>query len=198
MSNITKALLLSVVAFGLVACESNPPKEAPKKVADCTYPSSPDVAAPDWVCTGSVEGVEVSAQGSERIVQGEVDAAQTFAMASARQKLAAAMKTRVQAMVTKYVGTTGAGSSATMDKVNESVTRQITDATLEGGRLIERKAGREGAVYVWGGMESKQVRKAAETAVKTSMNNDQALWQQFKAKNSKDEMAAEIAKQKVD
>lgn len=198
MSKITKALLLSVVAFGLVACESNPPKEAPKKVADCTYPSSPDVAAPDWICTGSVEGVEVSAQGSERIVQGEVDAAQTFAMASARQKLAAAMKTRVQAMVTKYVGTTGAGSSATMDKVNESVTRQITDATLEGSRLIKSKTAPDGTMYVLVGMDSKQVQKAAETAVKTSMNNDQALWQQFKAKNSKDEMAAEIAKQKVD
>ncbi len=199
MSKITKALLLSVVAFGLAACETNPPKEAPKaKVADCTFPSSPDVAAPDWVCTGSAEGVEVSAVGSEKIVSGETDFAQTMAIASARLKLAGQMKTHVTGMVKKYMETTGAGNSATVDKVNTSVTKQITNETLVGSKMFKSRTSPDGTVYVLVGLDEKAVQKNTETAVKTSMGNDQALWQQFKASKAQDELAADIAKQKLD
>ena len=196
MSKITNVLLMSAIAFGLSACGSNPPKEEPKaKVADCTYPSSPNDAAPDWVCTGTLEGVEVSAQGSEKIVGGEIDFAQTMAIASARTKLAAQLKTHVTASVKKYMETTGAGNSATVDKVNTSVTKQITDATLVGSRMFKSKTSPDGTIYVLVGMDEKAVQKATETAVKTSMGNDQALWQQFKASKAQDELAADIAKQ---
>jgi hypothetical protein len=37
-------------------------------------------------------------------------------------------------------------------------------------------------------------KEATEQILKTSMNNERALWQQFKAAKGQDEMAAEIAK----
>lgn len=197
MSKITSVLLMSVVALGLSACGSNPPKEDPKaKMADCTFPSSPNDPAPDWVCTGSAEGVEVSAMGSEKIVAGDTDFAQTMAVASARSKLASQMKVQVAGMVKKYMETTGAAGSATVDKVNTSVTKQITNETLVGSRLFKSKTSPDGTVYVLVGLDEKSVQKVTEAAVKTSMNNDQALWQQFKASKAQDELAADIAKQK--
>lgn len=199
MSKITNVLLMSVVALGLAACGGAPTKEEPKKVAaDCVFSDAPNVAAPDWVCTGSAEGVEVSATGSEKIVSGEADFAQTMAIASARAKLASQMKVRVRGMVKKYLETTGSGDAATVDKVNTSVTNQITDETLVGSRMFKSRVSPGGIMHVLVGMDEKAVQKAAETAVKTSMGNDQALWQQFKASKAQDEMAAEIAKQKLD
>ena len=44
------------------------------------------------------------------------------------------------------------------------------------------------------GMDPNSVETAAENAIKTSMKNERALWQQFKAQKGQDELAAEIAK----
>lgn len=205
MSKITNALLVSVIAMGLSACETNPvapaaPAAAPAKVAapDCTFPSNPSEAAPDWVCTGNIEGYAVTATGSEKIVGGDADFAETMAMASARAKLAAQFKTQVAAMVKKYMETTGVGTAATIDKVNTSVTKQITNETLTGTKKVKSRTSSDGTLYVLVGVDEASKEKAVEKSVQTSMNNDKALWQQFKAKNGQDEMAAEIAKQKVD
>lgn len=44
------------------------------------------------------------------------------------------------------------------------------------------------------GLDSNTANKIAEHAIKTSMNNEKALWQKFQSKKSLDEMAEEIAK----
>ncbi len=48
------------------------------------------------------------------------------------------------------------------------------------------------------GLDEAAAQKVAETAIKTSMNNDQAAWQQFRAQKGQEELAAEISKQKVE
>jgi hypothetical protein len=53
-------------------------------------------------------------------------------------------------------------------------------------------------MYVLVGLDPKVAKEAAEKVLKTSMNNERALWQQFKASKSQDELAAEIAKMKAD
>jgi len=49
-------------------------------------------------------------------------------------------------------------------------------------------------MYVLVGFDSKLAQKKTEDVLKTSMKNERALWQQFKAKQGQDELAAEIAK----
>jgi hypothetical protein len=53
-------------------------------------------------------------------------------------------------------------------------------------------------MYVLVGLDAASVAKLTEAAVKTSMNNDRALWQKFQAGKAQDEMAAAIAAQKVE
>jgi hypothetical protein len=53
-------------------------------------------------------------------------------------------------------------------------------------------------MYVLVGLDAASVEKLAESAIKTSMKNERALWQQFQAGKAQDELAADIAKQKLE
>ncbi|KAF0206215.1 MAG: hypothetical protein FD173_375 [Gallionellaceae bacterium] len=197
MSKITNVLLFSVVALGLVACGASPVKEAPKKVADCVFPNTQE-AAPGWICDEPVEGVVVSAVGSAEKTAAGIEFMKNMAATAARVQLAQRMKVQVANMVKQYVETTGAGKDESVDKVNTSVTKQITNETLVGTRIFKSRQGPDGTMYVLVGLDEASAQKLTESAVKTSMNNDRALWQKFQAGKSQDEMAAAIAQQKIE
>ncbi len=198
MSKMTNAVLVSVLALGLTACVSEPVKPAAKVAApDCVFAGTND-AAPGWICDEPVEGVEVSAVGSaEASAAGEAFMKQ-MAATDARVQLAQRMKVQVANMVKQYVETTGAGKDETVDRVNTSVTKQITNETLIGTRIFKSRVGTNGKMYVLLGVDATSVQKMAEAAVKTSMNNDRALWQKFQGAKAQDEMAKEIAAMKVE
>jgi len=193
MSKITK-VLFAVVALGLAACSSTPEKAAP--VAECVFPNS-DKAAPLWVCDAPVEGMSVGAVGSSPRSDAGIAFMKQMAATEARVQLAQNMKVQVQNMIKQYAETTGAGSKETVDRVNTSVTKQITDQTLQGTKIFRSIQAPDGTMYVLVGLDEAAAQKLTETAVKTSMGNDQAAWQQFKAQKGQDELAADIAKQKV-
>ena len=173
----------------LTACGS---KEV-KPVADCVFPDAPSVAAPGWICDEPVEGIEVSAVGSAAKSAAGNSFMKNMAATDARVQMAQSMKVHVQNMVKQYAETTGAAASETVDKVNTSVTKQITDQTLTGTKRYKSITSPNGVVYVLIGMDDATAAKATEEVVRTSMNNDKALWQQFKAQKGQDELAAAIA-----
>ena len=182
-----------VITLLLSACGSDEVKQA---AADCVFPDAPSESAPGWVCDQPVEGVEVSAVGvAEKSAAGH-SFMKNMAATDARVQLAQAMKVHVQNMVKQYAETTGAADSETVDKVNTSVTKQITDETLVGTKIFKTRKSPNGALYVLLGMDASIAAAATENALKTSMNNDRALWQQFKAQKGQDELAASIANMK--
>ena len=175
----------------LTACG---PAEVKQAALECSFPDAPAVAAPLWVCDNPVEGIKVSAVDSAEITPGAgVSFAKNMAATSARVQLAQALKVHVQNMVKQYAEVTGSASSATVDKVNTSVTKQITDQTLVGTKRFKTITSPNKVVYVLIGMDSAAAAHATEEVVRTSMNNDKAMWQQFKAQKGQDEMAAAIA-----
>ena len=195
MKKNTGLLGVSVLAMSLflAACGSDDVKE---DVADCVFPDAPSAAAPGWICDEPVEGVEVSAVGvAEKSAAGH-SFMKNMAATDARVQLAQSMKVHVQNMVKQYAETTGAADSETVDKVNTSVTKQITDETLVGTKIFKTRTSPNGALYVLLGMDASVAATATENALKTSMNNDKALWQQFKAQKGQDELAASIANMK--
>lgn len=188
-------LSISAVAMTLVltACGSDEVKQA---APDCVFPDAPNASAPGWICDEPVEGVAVSAVGvAEKSAAGH-SFMKNMAATDARVQLAQAMKVHVQNMVKQYAETTGAADSETVDKVNTSVTKQITDETLVGTKIFKTRTSPNGALYVLLGMDGSIAAAATENALKTSMNNDRALWQQFKAQKGQDELAASIANMK--
>ena len=177
----------------LTACGGEEVKQA---APDCVFPDAPSTPAPGWICDEPVEGVEVSAVGvAEKSAAGH-SFMKNMASTDARVQLAQSMKVHVQNMVKQYAETTGAASTETVDKVNTSVTKQITDQTLVGTKVFKTRVSPNGALYVLLGMDANATATATQEALKTSMNNDKALWQQFKAKKGQDELAEAIASMK--
>ena len=195
MKITTGSSVISAIAITLLlsACGSDEVKQA---AADCVFPDAPTTDAPGWICDEPVDGVEVSAVGvAEKSAAGH-SFMKNMAATDARVQLAQAMKTHVQNMVKQYAETTGAADSETVDKVNTSVTKQITDETLVGTKIFKTRKSPNGALYVLLGMDGSIAAAATENALKTSMNNDRALWQQFKAQKGQDELAESIANMK--
>ena len=126
---------MSAVALAalLTACGGEEVKQA---APDCVFPDAPNTPAPGWICDEPVEGVEVSAVGvAEKSAAGH-SFMKNMASTDARVQLAQSMKVHVQNMVKQYAETTGAASTETVDKVNTSVTKQITDQTLVGTKVF--------------------------------------------------------------
>jgi len=187
------SLIASMItmAFFLTACSGS--DDVKQAAQDCVFPDAPGDAAPGWICDEPVEGVEVSAVGvAEKSAAGH-SFMKNMAATDARVQLAQAMKVHVQNMVKQYAETTGAADSETVDKVNTSVTKQITDETLVGTKIYKTRTSPNGALYVLLGMDPSTAAQATQDALTTSMGNDKALWQQFKAQKGQDELAASIA-----
>ena len=181
------------MALLLVSCGSDDVKQ---DEPDCVFPDAPTAAAPGWVCDEPVDGIEVSAVGvAEKSAAGH-SFMKNMAATDARVQLALSMKAHVQNMVKQYAETTGAADTETVDKVNTSVTKQITDETLVGTKIYKTRTSPNGALYVLLGLDSSMAATATQNALKTSMGNDSALWQQFKAEKGQDELAAAIANMK--
>jgi len=153
--------------------------------------------APSWICEPIIPGWAVTAKGVAEPTAAGYAFQEQMAMTAGRVALAQQYKVHVENMIKQFAATTGAGKSETVDKVNASVSLQITEQTLIGSKVIKSVQGPDGKLWVLMGLDSTSVEQLTQTAVKTSMKNDNALWQQFQAKKGQDEMATEIAKQKV-
>ena len=187
-------LFAAAAATLLVACSSNQP--VPQEAVSCAFADGSGQAAPEWVCGAPVEGLDLSAVGySDKSAAGP-NFMKQMAATAARVELAQTMQVEVENMIKQYAETTGAGDAETVDRVNTSVTEQITKQTLVGSKIFRQMPTPTGGMVVLVGLDADTVNQLAEQAIKTSMNNEKALWQKFQAEKSFDELAAEIAKRK--
>lgn len=187
------ALLSIVIVIGATGCSSTQAKV--EKMAVCVFPNSHE-SAPGWVCDQPVEGMLVAAMGSSVKSDAGYDFMKQMAVTGAQGQLAQNMRVQVQNMIKQYAETTGAASKETVDLVNTSVTKQITDESLQGTKIAKSIIGPDGTLYVIVGLDEAGAQKLTEAAIKTSMDNDQAAWQQFRPKKGHDELASDIAKQR--
>jgi hypothetical protein len=164
--------------------------------SDCVFPNS-NKAAPTWVCDAPVEGVEVGAVGSYERSAAGVAFMKQMAAISARVQLAQRMKVQVANMLQQYLGARGAASQEILDRVRSSVTRQISNESLVGTTIYRSVMGPDGGIYVLVGLDEESVRKMSESTIRISMNKDTELWQQLRAGKAQDELASEIARQRV-
>ncbi|HBQ44248.1 MAG TPA: hypothetical protein DD716_01145 [Thiomicrospira sp.] len=191
-----KKLLVALVTTGmLVGCSSDPKKEQVKQVSfDCVFPNT-NVAAPGWICDEPVDGIEVSALGIAEPSKAGITYMKDIAVADARGRLAEEMKITVSKMVKSYLGTTGVGTTETVDAAASSTIKTISSETLVGSKIIRSRTGPNGKFYALVGMNAENFKQSVKKAVNSSMKNDSAQWQQFKAQQSQDELAAGIVNQ---
>ncbi|WP_019616513.1 LPP20 family lipoprotein [Psychromonas ossibalaenae] len=187
----TSVILGSVLLAG---CASNDVQEQKTMVADCVFPDAPQAAAPLWICDEPIDGFDVTGVGFAQKSAAGAGFMKDVAANDARVKIAQSMQIKVQNMFKQYVGTTGAADSETVDMVMESVTKNVTAQTLMGSKIIKTRVSPNGGLYALVAMDPMAVQDNAKTALKTSMNNDPALWQQFKADKAQQELELMVDK----
>ncbi|MGO3345699.1 MAG: LPP20 family lipoprotein [Marinomonas sp.] len=192
-----KLLGVAAAALLLAACSSKEILTQAEPVPDCMFADGSNKEAPQWVCGSPVEGVELSAVGySEKSAAGP-NYMKQMAATAARVELAQVLSLNLQNMVKQYVETTGAGDAESVDRVNSVVTKQVTEQTLVGSRVLRQLPTPNGGLVVLVGLDPKQTESISEDILRTSMKNNQAIYQKLESKKSFDELAAEIAKQKA-
>jgi hypothetical protein len=149
--------------------------------------------APTWVLDGYAEG-SMSAVGSAVIGKSGMQFAKTEALALGRNELARQTSTKVKALVNNFVQQTGLGDEQMVDRFSKQMTKQITNVTLSGSRQKDTWISPSKELYVLVVMDPAAVKETVKKQLTTTYQNDQARWQEFKAKNGEAELDREIEK----
>lgn len=140
--------------------------------------------APAWVCGGNtMEGYYV-AVGSAPLSNLGQSFSRREAMANARSNLAQQIQTEVKDKVETFARSTGVGDSETADKVSTQVSKQVAHVTLGGSKQLKYWQAPSKEIYLLVGVPVDQVNREAQKQVRSSYRSDDALWQQFQAKNA--------------
>jgi hypothetical protein len=180
----------TAVAAVLLLSGCGDKKEGPGKpqfVEHCEY--APGVQAPEWYCNPQVEG-GIAAVGEAKPNPGnDGNMQRNMAMSSARDALAQQIETRVKNMLDSWARTTGAGEAQTYESNFESVSRQVAQQTLRGSAQLKRWVAPDGTLILLVGITDQT--QISEN-IRTSLNNDEALYQQFSAQRAQENLQAEI------
>jgi outer membrane murein-binding lipoprotein Lpp len=147
--------------------------------------------APEWVLTGHVKET-TSAVGSARIGKGGLQFARTEALAAARDELARQLSVKVETLINNFAQQTGIGNDQMLDAFSKQVSRQITNETLAGSRQQDIWISPSADVYVLVVLEDEQIKNTVRREMVSSYRQDEARWQEFKAKNGAEELDREL------
>jgi len=160
-----------------------PEDTGPTFVEHCEY--KPGIQAPEWYCSPDIEGGIAAVGEAKRNVAGDNNMQRTMAMANGRDALARQTQVKVQNLLTNWSRATGAGEEQTYEANFENVSRQVSQQTLEGSRQLKRWLAPDGTLVLLVGVSDSA---AIKNGLKTSLRNEQALWQQFQSKQALEEL----------
>jgi hypothetical protein len=180
-----KVILIIVCGLAILAAGCGGGKAVKEETANrgpCMFPDDRVTRAPEWICTRSYPGVEIAAVGSHAKSSAGYEFQKNMAATAARAELAREVKVAIQARITKYASEK-ALRSVNLDDVsesNESVTKQITNATLTGSRICEVSANpKTGTLFVLVGIDKELAEKLARHAQRGDMLADPSRWKKL-------------------
>ncbi|MDD5771902.1 MAG: LPP20 family lipoprotein [bacterium] len=191
-----KMISLSILAIAVVFSAGCGTTKAVTKQTDTqqdTTVQSEFKDAPKWVTTSQVEG-GIAAVGIAKVGKAGMSFARTEALANGRNELARMMELKVKNMVKSFMNVTGVGNGEMVDRVSADVSKQVASQTLNGTTLRDSWASPKDNLYVLIVIDNELAKKSIKDQVETSFKNEQALWQEFKAKNGQDELDKEVNK----
>ena len=161
--------------------------ESSSFVEHCEYRTG--IQAPEWYCNPTIEGGMAAVGEAKTNVAKDNNMQRTMALANGRDELSRQTQVKVQNLLTNWSRATGAGDDQTYEANFENVSRQVSQQTLEGSRQLKRWIAPDGSLVLLIGVTDSA---AIKDSVKTSLRNEQALWQQFQAKQSLDELDKQL------
>lgn len=182
-------LITIMLAFLFTGCsQSELEKQDIGTFSECKQEG---VKAPKWTCLSDIDGY-YSAVGIATHSAAGIAYMRKVALANGRSELASQIKTNVKDKITIYAGTTGVAKSETLDTATESITKQVADVDLSNSKAIDIWEAPSGALYILVTVPKDSINQNIKTNLRTSYKNQEALWQQFRAKNALDELEKEF------
>ncbi|MEA2091411.1 MAG: LPP20 family lipoprotein [Campylobacterota bacterium] len=179
IKTLTSIALAGLIAATISGCGAEP---KPEEVADFRCKQE-NTLAPKWTCVPMVEGAYAGVGVAQKSAAG-MGHMRRVALANGRSDLAQQIKAQVKDKVETFTRTTGVGDSETVDQVTTAVSKQIAKVDLQGSKAVDSWTAPSGSIYMLVTVPESTVNGEVKKAVKTSYQNEQALWQQFQSKNA--------------
>jgi len=179
-----------IIAATLVGCggETPKPEEAPSFAC-----KQENVLAPKWTCMPMVEGAYAGV-GIAKHSEAGPGHMRRVAIMNGRADLATQIKVQVKTRMKGFTETTGTGDSETVDQLTTAVDDQLAKVDLSGSKAVDYWQAPSGAIYMLVTVPEDYINNTVKATAKTSLKNDNALWQKFQASKAFDSMDAALAK----
>jgi len=198
MKNTVLKMGLSLVVASAIftGCGKEAPTPQAKAQEEADFRCKQDgVLAPKWTCDPFVEGGIAAVGIAKRNAGNDKSMQRSEAMSDARDELASQISVKVSNLFKSYKGTTGSGADATFDAASSKVSKQLASETLAGSKSVDSWTHpKTGELYLFVTISNEPVKKGMDEAIKTSMGNDKALYQQFLAQKANGELDSELSK----
>ena len=176
-------VLVVAVAFIAISC-ATAPTPAPVAMADPSFPPWINDMPPEDVLWGI--GVADNVQMQMRM---------TMADSRARQDIARQLNTVVQGMVTDYAREAGGISDAAVTQFQETISRQVTEATLQGVVRDEQWMAPDGrTLWMRVRMSKADASRAAANEIARAVDNEAAAFAQWRAMDALNRMDDQFAR----
>ena len=118
--------------------------------------------------------------------------AKQIATARARTEISQAVNVKVASMLKVSIQESGVGENAQILEFSQSVTKQVTDNSLQGAVIKEAYAAKDGTIFILVEYSLDSVRKDIVNAAK----REKTLYNEFKAQQSFDELEKSLQNMK--
>ena len=191
--SIIKNIGMSVVLSSIVVFSGCSSKEIKPEIAEINECIISGEKAPQWACIAPSNKDIITATGSAFKSKLGHGFSNREALARARSSLAQQIQTEVKDKIEIFMRSTGVTDTEVADKVTTQVSKQVAKVTLNGSKQInywENSA--DNSIYVLVSVNQNSINQNVRDKVVSSFKNDDALWQQFQAKNALEKLDKEF------
>ena len=169
----------SILLLILYSCSSNKPKNIKNK----------DV--PDWyLLPPKIEGKYVGVGDAKRP---QISLSKTVATTRAMAEISRMVETQMSTMLKSYLQASGLGENASALEFTEDVTKSVSASTLQGCQ-VEKTEIIDSRVFVMAVYDSDEAKLKAKQAIEIESKRDEALFNEFKARQGFEALEQEINK----
>jgi hypothetical protein len=143
--------------------------------------------APDWYLNPPQAEDAMYGVGSANM--SSLDTSRTMAISRAREDIAFQMNAQIEAAIVDYAQEAGVDDNNQVVTFVENISRQVTEATLQGTRPEEVEQGPDGTIYALVSFPKANYRQAASEAFE---RNEDAAFAEFKAEQALEYLDGEL------
>ena len=163
------AITLAVIML-MVSCAGGGQEQAAEE------DPAEQAGAPSWYLNPPIAEDAIYGVGSAKM--SSLDTSRRMAVSRAREDIAFQMNAQIEAAIVDYAQEAGVDDNTQVVSFVENISRQVTEATLQGARPEQVEQGPDGTIYALVGFPKGNYRDAAAEAFQ---RNEDAAFAEFKA-----------------